>query len=59
MKKNLFNYIVGIGLFLVMICLPGTTVTAQEEVRDVLHNDEIGIDLRAFFENQVEQMDKE
>lgn len=59
MKKNLFNYIVGIGLFLVMICLPETTVTAQEEVRDVLHNDEIGIDLRAFFENQVEQMDKE
>lgn len=59
MRKNLLNYILGIGLFLAMVCIPGTTVTAKEEVREVLHKDEIGIDLRAFFENQIEQMDKE
>ncbi len=35
------------------------TARATEESRNTLHNSDIGIDLRAFFENQVEKMDRE
>lgn len=57
--KNM-KYICGIALVLFLSCVPVSTATAAEEkVRNTLHNDDIGIDLRAFFENQIEQMDKE
>ena len=56
--KN-FKYIYGIALAMLLACVPVSTASAAEEVRNTLHSDDIGIDLRAFFENQIEQMDKE
>jgi cell wall-associated NlpC family hydrolase len=38
--------------------MPAMSVRAQE-TRSTLHHEEIGIDLRAFLEQQIEQMDKE
>lgn len=56
--KN-FKYIYGVALAMILACVPVSTANAAEEVRNTLHSDDIGIDLRAFFENQIEQMDKE
>lgn len=59
MKNRSLKYIVGIGLILLAVFSSKITARAAEEIRSTLHNSDIGIDLRAFFENQVEQMDRE
>lgn len=59
MKNRNLKYIVGIGLILLAVFSSKITARAAEESRSTLHNSDIGIDLRAFFENQVEQMDRE
>lgn len=59
MKSRFFKYLAGIGLMAIMLWTQGITVSAAEESRNMLHNGDIGIDLRAFFESQIEQMDKE
>ena len=56
---KMMKYICGIALALLVVCVPSSTATATEEIRNTLHSDDIGIDLRTFFENQIEQMDKE
>ena len=56
MRKNSLKYIV-CALFAVLLCVPGMSVNAEEK-RSTLHHEEIGIDLRAFLEQQIEQMDK-
>lgn len=57
MKKIALKYILG-AMLAVFIFMPAMSVQA-EEVRTTLHHEEIGIDLRAFLEKQIEQMDKE
>lgn len=57
MKKIALKYILG-AMLAVFIFMPVMSVQA-EEVRTTLHHEEIGIDLRAFLEKQIEQMDKE
>lgn len=57
MKKIALKYILG-AMLAVFIFMPVMSVRA-EEVRTTLHHEEIGIDLRAFLEKQIEQMDKE
>lgn len=57
MKKIRLVYIIG-AMLAALFCMPAISVRA-EEVRSSLHHEEIGIDLRAFLEQQIEQMDRE
>ncbi len=57
MKKRMLKYILG-AMLVLFTFMPAMSVQA-EEVRSTLHHEEIGIDLRAFLEKQIEQMDKE
>ncbi len=57
MKKRVWKYILG-AILAAFICMPAMSVRA-EELRSSLHHEEIGIDLRAFLEKQIEQMDRE
>lgn len=59
MKNRFFKYLLGIGIMATMMWTQDITVSAAETSRNTLQNGDIGIDLRAFFENQIEQMDKE
>ena len=59
MKNRWIKYIMGIGLMLLVAFGPKMTANATVENRNTLHNSDIGIDLRAFFENQIDQMDRE
>ncbi len=59
MKNRCLKYIAGIGLILLVVFSSKITARAAEESRSTLHNSDIGIDLRAFFENQIDQMDRE
>lgn len=57
MKNRRLIYMLG-ALLMAFLCMPAMSVRAQE-TRSTLHHEEIGIDLRAFLEQQIEQMDKE
>lgn len=59
MTKFVWKYICTIGIIMTMFFFMKVDVNASEVSRSTLHNQDMGIDLRAFFENQIEQMDQD